>query len=211
MNKNHNIEHEHDSIDKTIIRLFNEKKPKTFQKLVYLTSIETSLKEQEIIDHIQKLQKQRKIILNYEPKDKQLNLREYLMKKDAYWYWLSQIIILVTFVTVFTVTNETNPFIYLRYFGGAITILWLPGYSILKILFPKKKQNGEKPKTLSPIERITLSFVISLAVIPIAGLILNYSPWGLRLTSIMFSILPITSIVLTIGLIIEQKNQTTDS
>jgi uncharacterized membrane protein len=48
-------------------------------------------------------------------------------------------------------------------------------------LFPIKKQ-GEG---ISVIERIGLSLVTSLAIIPLFGLALNFSPWGIRLMPLL--------------------------
>ena len=45
------------------------------------------------------------------------------------------------------------------------------------------------------IERFALSVGLSLVLVPLIGLLLNYTPWGIRLTSIMISL-----IILTIGL-----------
>ncbi len=40
---------------------------------------------------------------------------------------------------------------------------------------------------MSGIERLALSFGLSIAVVPIIGLILNYTPWGIRLETILWS------------------------
>ena len=48
------------------------------------------------------------------------------------------------------------------------------------------------------VERIALSFGMSIAVVPLLGLILSYTPWGIRLESILCSVASfvfITSIV----------------
>ena len=37
------------------------------------------------------------------------------------------------------------------------------------------------------IERVALSFGLSIAVVSFIGLILNYTPWGIRLESILYS------------------------
>lgn len=53
------------------------------------------------------------------------------------------------------------------------------------LLFPFKKTK----KSLDYTERLALSFALSLAIIPIIGLCLNYTPWGLQITPIFLSIL----------------------
>lgn len=53
--------------------------------------------------------------------------------------------------------------------GFAFLVLH-PGYAQLAALFPAKD-------SLSASERVALSLVLSLAVIPLVCLVLNYTPW----------------------------------
>ena len=55
-----------------------------------------------------------------------------------------------------------------------------------------------KKEGMSGIERVALSFGLSIAVVPLIGLILNYTPWGIRLEPILYSVasfILITSII----------------
>ena len=69
----------------------------------------------------------------------------------------------------------------LRIILGLPFILFFPGYTLVAALFPKKSQ-------LDAIERVALSFGLSIAVVPLIGLILNYTPWGIRLYPILVSL-----------------------
>jgi len=64
---------------------------------------------------------------------------------------------------------------------GLPFILFFPGYTLISALFVKKED-------LDSIERIALSFGLSIAVVPLIGLLLNYTPWGIRLYPVLFSI-----------------------
>jgi len=64
---------------------------------------------------------------------------------------------------------------------GLPFLLFFPGYTLLAALFPKKG-------SLSGVERVALSFGLSLAVVPLIGLILNFTPWGIRLDAILISL-----------------------
>lgn len=64
-------------------------------------------------------------------------------------------------------------------------VLFIPGYALIAALFP-----GEEEIDL--IERIALSFGLSIAVVPLTGLALNYTPWGIRLTPVVVSISVLT-------------------
>jgi uncharacterized membrane protein len=70
--------------------------------------------------------------------------------------------------------NETP----IRIFLGLPLVLFLPGYSLIAALFPRKAD-------LDGIERIALSFGLSIAIVPLLGLALNYTPFGIRLSPIL--------------------------
>ncbi|MDN5361456.1 MAG: hypothetical protein PWP70_503 [Moorella sp. (in: firmicutes)] len=70
----------------------------------------------------------------------------------------------------------------LRVALGLPFVLFLPGYCLIAALFPRQRD-------LDGIERIALSFGLSIAVVPLIGLVLNYTPWGIRLYPILFSLL----------------------
>ncbi len=64
---------------------------------------------------------------------------------------------------------------------GLIFVLFLPGYAATAALFPENHQ-------IDGIERVALSFGLSIAIVPLIGLALNYSPWGIRLDPILASV-----------------------
>ena len=70
--------------------------------------------------------------------------------------------------------NETP----VRVVLGLLLVLFLPGYSLIAALFPRKDD-------LDGIERIALSFGLSIAVVPLIGLALNYTPFGIRLVPVL--------------------------
>jgi len=69
-------------------------------------------------------------------------------------------------------------------------VLFLPGYSLIAALFPRKDD-------LDGIERIALSFGLSIAVVPLLGLTLNYTPFGIRLSPVLI-VLSVFTIVLAV-------------
>jgi len=66
-----------------------------------------------------------------------------------------------------------------------------------KNLFPTKE--------LDNIERTALSIGMSLALIPITGLLLNYTPWGIRLTPVTISLLALTITFATAAILREHQ------
>lgn len=95
------------------------------------------------------------------------------------------------------VLNETP----LRIVVGLAFVLFVPGYALIAALFPEA---GDAPTPYDPdrdpeldeqdragidgIERVALSFGLSIAVVPLIGLVLNFTPWGIRLVPIVLSI-----------------------
>ena len=68
---------------------------------------------------------------------------------------------------------------------GLPFVLFFPGYTLICAFFSSKTD-------LSGIERLSLSMGLSLAVVPLVGLGLNYSPWGIRLAPIIASLFAFT-------------------
>jgi len=60
-------------------------------------------------------------------------------------------------------------------------VLFFPGYTLLSSLFPRRD-------SLSGIARIAFSIGLSLAVTSLTGLILNYTPWGIKLYPTLTSV-----------------------
>jgi uncharacterized membrane protein len=87
---------------------------------------------------------------------------------------------LVIFTDIFVLTPGLSETIA-RNILGLPLVLFLPGYALIAALFPAKSD-------LDGIERLALSFGLSIAVVPLIGLGLNYTPWGIRLIPILISL-----------------------
>lgn len=106
-------------------------------------------------------------------------------------------LILVLMVTIFAIISVVVPVLndsFIRTIFGLLFILFLPGYSLIAALFPKIRD-------LDGIERVALSFGLSIAVAPLIGLGLNYTPFGIRLTPILVSLSIFTISMLFIAFI----------
>lgn len=92
-------------------------------------------------------------------------------------------IILALMTLVFTLTPLND--LPVRIPLGLVMVLFVPGYTLIAALFPRM---GD----LEGIERTALSFGLSIAVVPLIGLGLNYTPWGIRLTPVVVSLVIFT-------------------
>ena len=77
-----------------------------------------------------------------------------------------------------------------------LCLLFFPGYALLSALFPKQGDIGMA-------ERIALSFGVSMAALPIIGLFLNFTPWGIKLMPVLVSVAAFTLMAAAIGFIRE--------
>ena len=91
--------------------------------------------------------------------------------------WLIDILTIML-ILVIAIAPSITP---LRIALGLPLILFFPGYALIAALFPRKD-------SLGGVERVALSFGLSIAVVPLIGLILNYTPWGIRLYPILISL-----------------------
>jgi uncharacterized membrane protein len=85
------------------------------------------------------------------------------------------------------------PWVVSRWVLGLVFVLFIPGYAAVDALFPKSRE-------LSAIERFALSVGVSLALVPLIGLLLNFTPWGIRLTPIVISLTIFTVALALAGL-----------
>ena len=112
--------------------------------------------------------------------DPPITLVSYVFRLDyTLWFWVSVILVVLTLGFVY-VTEYLPILTPARYVLGSIYVLFLPGYSLVEALYPRE---GD----LTPLERVALSIGLSLAVTPLIGLVLNYTPWGIRLPAIITS------------------------
>lgn len=115
------------------------------------------------------------------PAPKVASYTAYLKVQDENaWFYAVVLTALATVTTIYGLPS-TYPLVMLRWATGSIFVLFLPGYVTIQALFPEGKE-------LDNIERFALTVGLSLAITPLLGLILNYTPWGIRLDPIVVTL-----------------------
>lgn len=85
---------------------------------------------------------------------------------------------------------------------GLPFVLFLPGYAFVAALFPEQGPSPAEDETeaetgrvdrlregsIDGIERLALSFGLSIAISPLIGLVLNFTPFGIRLVPVVLAI-----------------------
>ncbi|MHA1649179.1 MAG: DUF1616 domain-containing protein [Candidatus Helarchaeota archaeon] len=115
------------------------------------------------------------------------SFKNFIFHSCNYDLWGCIILTIITFpVALFIPTDALesgNIFLILggvvRLLIGLVFIIFLPGYALFTVIWPERKKDD--------FTWLGLSFGLSLAIVPILGLILNFTPSGLTLESILMS------------------------
>lgn len=190
-----NNNREEKKLRQTIIKLIEEEKPENTEQLIAIVRRERQLPNRQIMNEIIQLENEGRIIFKQHPQPAPRSVSAYIKTKNALWFWTTITLSIATTLVVFMIPENSYPAVYLRYVLGSIFVLWFPGYTLVKALFPTRE--------IDSIERIALSIGLSLAVVPIVGLLLNYTQWGIRLTPINLALLGLTSLFATIAVLRE--------
>ncbi len=91
------------------------------------------------------------------------------------------LLIIDTLTVLLVLAILVIPSSFLRIAFGLPFLLFFPGYVLVTALFART--GG-----MDGIEKIALSFGMSIAVTALIGLGLNYTPWGIRLEPVLFAI-----------------------
>lgn len=103
-------------------------------------------------------------------------------------------LVAVLAITVATVAVATVPGLDVpgvRVVLGALFVLFVPGYATVSALFPERQSGGVAGATpvqsggVSGVERIALSLGISVALVPLLALLINFSPSRLDLVTVL--------------------------
>jgi uncharacterized membrane protein len=159
----------------------------TVNQLVEVVSREAGLPRSWVAYEVYLMWKRGELNIEHEPLE---NAVMFLASVDGVWYWVTLAITLASLAVVMLVKG--GPLMPIRYLLGAVSVLFMPGYSIVEALYPR----GDE---LAPLERLALSIGLSLAVVPLVGLILNYTPWGIRLVPVVVSNAALTIALLTVA------------
>ncbi|RLM95912.1 DUF1616 domain-containing protein [Haloarcula sp. Atlit-7R] len=114
------------------------------------------------------------------------------------------VVILTNLAALLPVVSDTP----VRIGAGLVFVLFIPGYAFIAALFPEAgsgptadEENGTNPQAdgIDGIERTALSFGLSIALVPLVGLVLNFTPWGIRLLPILVSLSGLTLVLTAVA------------
>jgi hypothetical protein len=173
-----------EDFDRALADVIGNEHPETLEEAIKLARLRFSESDEAIMERVLRLESQGKVFFEKAPATVPSSLMEYFFSGWASWFWVVFGLASAASVLVFVVPEDAFPLVYARYVFGSVFVLFLPGYSLIKALFGSKE--------LDNIERFALSIGLSLALVPIAGLLLNYTPWGIRAAPVTLSLLGLT-------------------
>lgn len=129
--------------------------------------------------------------------------------------------VVLTDLAIFLPVISETP---LRVVLGLSFVLFIPGYAFIAALFPEagpaldetttvespsptedmettaaQPDEPEENRGISGLERVALSFGLSIAIVPLIGLVLNFTPFGIRLVPIVVSLTAVTVLFILIA------------
>jgi len=184
LRRTRDVESELDALDQALLRVVGNDHPATLEQALEQARLKVSEGDEALMDRVLHLEGLGKLVFDKPPGAVPSSLAGYFVSSWAGWFWVVFSVAALTAVMVFVVPEDAFPIVYARYLFGAVFVLFLPGYSLVRALFGRRE--------LDSIERLALSIGLSLALVPLAGLLLNYTPWGIRTAPVTFSLLGLT-------------------
>ena len=182
---------EKDTISKLIIETIKKEEPDTLSELLVSLKRETSLENKYLMEIIREMEGNETIHLTNQSQQKPINLERYIFSKESYWLW-SIIIIETATINAELLIGADSILLPIKYILSIVFLLFLPGYSLMRALFPGRRIDSEI---------IILSLGISLSLLPLISFLLNYTPWGIRLLPVTLSLILVTTSFVLISLV----------
>ncbi len=191
-------------LQQLIVETIETEKPQTTQQLITIIQQKTALPKEKINQALLQLENTNKITFTKPQPKLALTLKDYASSRQALWFWVCIGFAAVT-VASLLIPEDAYPAAYIRSTLAVMFALFLPGFSLTKTLFPLAMSFKLTGDDTDKIERFVVSLGLSLALLPIFSLLLNYTPWGIRLTPLAISVLLFTLAFSTAGLIREYQ------
>jgi len=168
----------YDSQSSLILDAIKTNHPETVSQLARILAENRDFDETAYVDTMKRMVKNGSIRLD-EPTYEIYSVLDFLFTITVSgWFWLILLLACTAMIAVY-VNPVRFPLSILRWIFGSI-LLCLPGYATIRLLFLHPQ--------LPQLEQLGLSLALSLAIIPIIGFVLNFTPWGIRFFPIIISL-----------------------
>lgn len=150
--------------------------------------------------------------LNRRPTEKSNTLNAFLEGHalPKAWYLLTLAVLFLATIVFFLVPSSVFPFTFLRALLGLVFVLFLPGFALIKGLFPNPTE-GETETNLNVFERLGLSVGMSLVITIVTVLILNWTPFGVAFVPLFIALLSLVIFFSLVALVREHSSEHQES
>jgi hypothetical protein len=176
------------SLSQIIQNTVKSQHPQTVKQLATTLMDDSSIEEAEFVATVKTMANNGTLTLGPPSYDVETVLDYLFTFTLSGWLWVSFLTITLSLLAV-SFIPDVFPLDAIRWVLGSIFVLYLPGFSLIRLLFPKGKE-------IDSLERFALSIGLSLALVPLIGLVLNFAPWGIRLAPIVGSLATFTTVAL---------------
>jgi hypothetical protein len=206
MTKNPSLKGKKTEIKEIILEIVKKENLQNTHDLINIIQEKTGLTKNEITNILIELEKEYKLHFTRKQSPLKSSAISYILSKQATWYQITIAIAIATALSIFAI-SESSTIIFIRSALGAVFILFLPGYTIVRLLFQQKLPLVTNNESMDNIERFFLSIGLSIVLTMIVGLIFNYTPWGINLIPITLDLLTITIGFATLDILVEFQSK----
>jgi hypothetical protein len=172
-----------DSVERAILERVKGNELRVAE-LIANVSRETAQTMDDAVVGLIRLQTEKKVVMK--ESRPYVTLAGYTFSPYSLWFWAALVSTLLPLGLIYVVSGQL---LYFRYAFGSILVLFLPGFALIQLLYAKREE-------LDDLTRFALSIGLSLALVALTGLVLNYTPFGIRLLPVASSLAGLTIIFL---------------
>jgi uncharacterized membrane protein len=115
---------------------------------------------------LNQLEKENKVhVIKAQPK-----FNQFIKSPRELWFLIIFLITTINIISWYLIPEEESNFLWIRYIIGTLFIFIVPGASVAYFL--------KLDKTIGSLEKFIIIVIMSIAIAPAVGLVLNFTPWG---------------------------------
>jgi hypothetical protein len=182
-----------DKLKACIIDAVHKFQPENVEQLIGIIQKQTLVSNKEITNSLVQLETENKLFFAEKNQTFDIPVSKSWTLKKMTWFWttLTLLSLSILIFSLSTLNLNWAYLIFLRYIFAIILVLFLPGFAFIKLLFGSKMPFSGDIKT-DYIEIIGVSVGLSIILVPMVGLGLNYTSWGIGFESLIVSLIVLT-------------------
>ncbi|TFH13859.1 DUF1616 domain-containing protein [Candidatus Bathyarchaeota archaeon] len=111
----------------------------------------------------------------------------FLVTKGAAWFWGINLVTLFLFGVLFLFQTNHPIVSFARAIIGGGYVMFFPGFSVTRIIYPKRD--------IDEFHTLAYSIAISASLVPLIGIILNITPFGMGTNPVIGAMMILNTIL----------------